>query len=113
MEFTLKKSESSLFTLLPKITHICQSINKIDDGPFFCKSEHVQIKEVPKLNKTMDFRIENMQKLIQSLVCGTELVMMQGPPGVGKSTLMNKTFQYCVERKYFTGGVIIIDLKSA
>ena len=27
--------------------------------------------------------------------------------------MMNKTFQYCVERKYFTGGVIVIDLKGA
>ena len=109
----LKQSESDLFTLLlPNETHECHMMRN-DTGQLICKSEHVQIKEVPKLNKMMDFRVENMQKLIHSLVCGTDLVMVKGPPGVGKSSLVNKTFQYCVERKYFTGGVIIIDLKGA
>ena len=56
----LKQSESDLFTLfLPNETHDCHMIRN-DFGQYICKSEHVQIKEVPKLNKMMDFRVENM-----------------------------------------------------
>ena len=55
-----------------------------------------------------------MQKIVKTL-CerSTNLVFLRGPPGVGKSTLLHNAFQYILERKYFTGGVIMVDLKNS
>ena len=41
------------------------------------------------------------------------MVLLSGPPGIGKSTLLRNAFQYILERKYFIGGVIMIDMKGS
>ena len=40
------------------------------------------------------------------------LVMILGLHGVGKSAVAKNAVHYMLERKYFTGGVIFVDLKG-
>ena len=40
------------------------------------------------------------------------LVMILGLHGIGKSALAKNAAHYMLERKYFTGGVIFVDLKG-
>ena len=43
---------------------------------------------------------------------GQGTIMLLGLHGVGKSTLAKNAIQYMLERKYFTGGVIFVNLKG-
>ena len=121
--FKFKKFESDMFTLLPKQeSHECQPISKFNEGPMYCASSHILVKSVPNIASVLIYKDKTMQKFLyrdrtlQTLVKALSshehpLVSLRGSPGLGKSTMLRNAFQYIIERKYFAGGVILIDMK--
>ena len=65
------------------------------------------------MNRNLVHRGGLLVKIVQTIVGPTRLVLINGAPGIGKSTLLHNALQYILERKYFTGGVIVIDKKQS
>ena len=53
-----------------------------------------------------------MSKIVKSVMSGKRLIMLLGLHGVGKSAVARNAVHYMLERKYFTGGVIFVNLKG-
>ena len=57
-------------------------------------------------------RETKLQELVKSLVGGADTVLVKGPPGIGKSTLLRNAFEYILDRRCFLGGIIMVDLRG-
>ena len=93
-------------------THNCSKILIKDEGEPVCLSYHTQIKQIPKLSEinTKIYREKQLLRLLNYIVTDQSLVHIKGPLGIGKSDAMYNAFMYLLNRKYFTGGVILLDL---
>ena len=49
-----------------------------------------------------------MWELIKLVMSGNRLVILLGLDGVGKSSLARNALHYMSERKFFTGGVVLV-----
>ena len=60
------------------------------------------------------FRDNQVSEVLKRLVSKDHhnIVQIIGLDGVGKSALAKSILHYAAERKYFTGGIIMIQLKS-
>ena len=76
-----------------------------------CQSEHVQIKRVPDRGENLKYREKEIWNLVESVMNGSRLITLLGLNGIGKSTVARNAVHFMLERKYFTGGVIFINLK--
>ena len=53
-----------------------------------------------------------MWELIDKVMSGERLVALLGLPGIGKSSIVRNALHFITERKFFTGGVILVQLKN-
>ena len=77
-----------------------------------CISDHVKIKFVPDKIKNLMGREKQLSKIVKSVMDGQSTIMLLGLHGVGKSALAKNAIHYMLERKYFTGGVMFVNLKG-
>ena len=57
-------------------------------------------------------REKQISNIVDSVMKGHRLIMLLGLHGVGKSAVARNAVHFMIERKYFTGGVIFINLKG-
>ena len=81
-------------------------------GEFKCISDHVQFKFIPSKLQNIKFRDKEMWNLISDIMNGHRLVILLGLHGVGKSCLARNALHYMSERKFFTGGVVLVQLSN-
>ena len=66
--------------------------------------------------KTTDvFKNEKaISNLVESIMSedNNRLIALLGHPGLGKSTVVNAALHYVLERRYFSGGVILVNLQQ-
>ena len=66
----------------------------------------------------LNFREKEMQELIYNVMYGAlrdngqRLVILIGDAGIGKSILARHACHYMAERRFFTGGVVQVQLKN-
>ena len=72
----------------------------------------MKIKNVPSKIENLIGREKHLNKIVKSVMSDQRLVMILGLHGVGKSAVAKNAVHYMLERKYFTGGVIFVDLKG-
>ena len=65
-----------------------------------------------KLLADLKYREQRIWKLVESVMQGTRLIQLIGLPGIGKSSVARHSIHYMMQRKYFTGGIIMINLKN-
>ena len=82
-------------------------------GELNCISDHVKIKCVPDKIKNLKGREKYLSKIVESVMSGQRTIMLLGLHGVGKTALAKNAIHYMLERKFFTGGVIFVNLKGA
>ena len=94
--------------------HICYAHQKRPKGQLICNSEHIKVKSgVPAQVKcTQNTRERAISKLVKSIMNGKRLVTLLGLYGIGKSTVVTNAVHYMVQRKYFSGGIIYINMKQ-
>ena len=95
-----------------KAVHQCYQHEPIFQGEVICLSDHVKIKNVPSKIENLIGREKHLNKIVKSIMSDQRLVMILGLHGVGKSAVAKNAVHYMLERKYFTGGVIFVDLKG-
>ena len=95
-----------------EIEHVCAKIRKPDEGHLQCNSEHIQVKEIPDQPQELKFREQKIAKLVDQVMSGNRLIELIGLPGIGKSSVARCSIHYMMQRKYFTGGIILINLKN-
>ena len=112
VEFKFKKHESDLFTLMTKDDHCCVQFAKREKGKLECLTHHVQIRELPNKLNDIEFREKQISSLVDVVLDKNKprLVTLLGLRGVGKSAVARNACHYLLERRYFRGGVILIDL---
>ena len=77
-----------------------------------CISDHTAFKEIPtKLNNIL-YREKEISELIENVMNGERLVILLGLHGFGKSSIARNALHYMTERKFFTGGVLLVQLKN-
>lgn len=90
----------------------CHSIT-LDDNRKFCNlSDKILVKEIPAKIENIKFREKDMSKLIQKIMQGQRLVFIFGLLGVGKSVIARNVLHFMKERKYFCGGIILLQLNG-
>lgn len=72
----------------------------------------MKIKFVPDKIKNLMGREKQLSKIVKSVMDGQSTIMLLGLHGVGKSALAKNAIHYMLERKYFTGGVMFVNLKG-
>ena len=85
-------------------------INEI--GQIRCISDHIQFKEIPTKLINIKFREKEISELIENVMGGERLVILLGLHGFGKSSVARNALHYMSERKFFTGGMLLIQLKN-
>ena len=60
----------------------------------------------------LKFREKEISELIESVMSGERLVVLLGLHGFGKSSIARNALHYMSERKFFTGGVLLLQLKN-
>ena len=93
--------------------HRCYPHPKRSEGHLMCVSDHIKIKCVPDKMLNLKGREKIMSRIVKSVMGGSRLIMLLGLHGVGKSAVARNAVHYMIERKYFTGGVIFVNLKGA
>lgn len=69
-------------------------------------------KELPTKLMNLKFREKEISELIESVMSGERLVILLGLHGLGKSSIARNALHYMCERKFFTGGVLLVQLKN-
>ena len=92
--------------------HVCYYHEPIMQGEVTCLSDHVKIKIVPSKIKNLIGREKHLNTIVKSIMNNEKLVIVLGLHGIGKSAVARNAVHYMLERKYFTGGVISVDLKG-
>ena len=59
----------------------------------------------------MDNRANDIEELVATVLNGTRLIDLVGVNGIGKSSILKFALHYMSDRKFFTGGIIYINLK--
>ena len=104
--------EESLGTVKPE-RHRCYYHPKRRPGVLNCISDHIKIKYVPDKMHDLKGREKVMSKIVKSVMNEeSRIIMLLGLHGVGKSAAARNSVHYMLERKYFTGGVIFVNLKG-
>ena len=122
VSFKISDNESNLFILLlqedctgrkGKPHHICDPFDDFEDGTVQNLSAHNLVKFIPAKIDSFKFREKDMQKLLENLLKEkARIVQVIALPGYGKSTLVRNTLHYVADRKYFTRGLLLIELKD-
>ena len=76
---------------------------------------HNQLMVMPKniRNFNFKFRESQMSEILNHLLGSKEqIVNVFGLCGMGKSALVKSTLHYVAQRKYFTGGILLIEPKE-
>ena len=92
--------------------HICYNLSKAAAGEYKCISDHIQFKQIPQKLENLKFREKEVWKIVESIMKGNRLLFMLGLHGTGKSTIVRYALNYICDRKFFTGGVIQIQLSN-
>ena len=73
------------------------------------------MKAVPDKIVNLMFREKPIYKLVEEImnVDGPRLIALLGLPGIGKSAMVWNALHYIIDRKFFKGGVILINTKNA
>lgn len=117
VSFLIQETEANMFILLKEDQHRrqdCKPLKKISKGSWKCMSNHNLVKIIPaKLNMIM-FREREMSKLLNYLLADTSdrIVPLVGLQGIGKSSLARNTLHFAAERKFFTRGILLVQLKE-
>ena len=72
----------------------------------------MQFKYIPSKLQNIKFRDKEMWNLISDIMNGHRLLILLGLHGVGKSCLARNALHYMSERKFFTGGVALVQLSK-
>ena len=95
------------------VEHHCFRLEDRPEGKLECTSSHVQLKQVPAKLKDIEHRDNQISKLVSAVMeQETRLICLVGLPGIGKSSIAKCALHFLLERRYFTGGVILINLKN-
>ena len=72
------------------------------------------MKAVPKKIINLMFREKNIYKLVEEImnVEGPRITALLGLPGIGKSAMVWNALHFIIDRKFFKGGVILINIKN-
>ena len=110
--------ELELFMLMCAEDCQCNGVRKPQDGKHVCQSDHIQVKEVQAKHE-VQFReaiiadtIAKVRSAQTSPSHENNIVQLLGNPGVGKSAVMSHAIYFMMQRKYFTGGVLVLDLRD-
>ena len=57
-------------------------------------------------------REQKIYKLVDAVMKGHRLIQLVGLAGIGKSSVARHSIHYMMQRKYFTGGIIMVNLKN-
>ena len=97
---------------MPAFKHTCYRHYGPGEGQFKNITDHVGYKAIPAKLSNFKFRDREMYELIKLVMSGNRLVILLGLAGVGKSCLARNALHYMSERKYFTGGVIFVQIAT-
>lgn len=92
-------------------SHVCFYQPMRMAGDLVCMSDHIAVKHVPDKVSNLKGREKQISKIVKLILSGERLIIMLGLHGVGKSALARNAVYYMLERKYFTGGIIFVNLK--
>ena len=70
------------------------------------------MKRVPDKPKSLKYREIEVYNIIESIMSGKRLITLLGLNGIGKSSVAKEAIHFMCVRKYFTGGVVFINLKQ-
>ena len=127
VEFKHKSKEADIFKMFTaeeivelelvqmeevKPHHCVASLIKPETGELNCLSDHISYKHITAKLKDLKFRDKEMWELIENVMSGERLIALLGLPGIGKSSIARNALHFMVERKFFTGGVILVQLKN-
>ena len=116
VRFKQGENEANLFVNLKQEKHRkseCVSLPKFEEGKWECRSDHIKIKLIHQKIENFKFRESQMSDILSNLLDKKKrIVSLVGLDGVGKSALARSILHYAAERKYFTGGIMMLQLKS-
>ena len=101
-------------SFVKKKEHLCLPFEKREEGKFQCVSSHIQVQQIPVKEKGIEFREKQISKLVEAVMDETmpRLIALLGKRGIGKSAIAKNALHFMRERRFITGGVILIDLKK-
>ena len=116
-------SSSAVFSFSPKSLKEkqCPTIDFIrptttDEGKYECRSEHVRIKDLEICEDQIMHREEdivNVMKHVQDVAKSkSKIVSLTGVRGVGKSSVAKEVLKHLKARRFFTGGIMMINLND-
>ena len=126
VEFQYPRKEADLFTKFTaeQLTeletmgaqkgepHICYSHEKAPPGEFKNISDHINYKLIPNELANLHHREIEVWKVVESVMQDNKLTFMLGLHGTGKSSIVRQALHYICDSKFFTGGVIQIQLSN-
>ena len=115
VEFKHKAVEASIFMIFKSSSHKnkdCSRHPQREFGPMKCISDHSAFKEIPTKLSNILFRDKEISELIENVMNGERLVILLGLHGFGKSSIARNALHYMSERKFFTGGIILVQMKN-
>ena len=92
--------------------HACYAHPCEASGEYQCISDHIQFKQIPEKLSNLKNRDKEVWEITKNITSGKRLVFIFGLHGTGKSTIVRQALQYICDRKFFTGGVIQIQLSN-
>ena len=92
--------------------HACYTHPIEKQGDYQCVSDHIMFKQIPQKLEQLKFREKEVWEMTKLITSGKRLVFMFGLHGTGKSTIVRQALHYISDRKFFTGGIIQIQLSN-
>ena len=78
-----------------------------------CKSDHIAIKNIPTKRLDLQYREMQIAKLVENVMRNNKkerITLLLGLPGMGKTSITINALHYMIERKFFTRGVVLVNL---